>query len=102
MMNLLDRILGREPNSARQAKERMKLVLIHDRTDLSPAALASLKDELIEGPPLPAAEKGDRIARNAGTGRLRWRKVRGPFQQRQGNHDTGTAAGQPEYCGGVG
>ena len=26
----------------------MKLVLIHDRTDLSPTALASLKDELIE------------------------------------------------------
>jgi cell division topological specificity factor len=48
MMNLLDRILGREPSSAHQAKERMKLVLIHDRTDLSPTALASLKDELIE------------------------------------------------------
>jgi cell division topological specificity factor len=48
MMNLLDRILGREPSSARLAKERMKLVLIHDRTDLSPTALASLKDELIE------------------------------------------------------
>ena len=48
MMNLLDRILSREPRSAHQAKERMKLVLIHDRTDLSPTALASLKDELIE------------------------------------------------------
>ena len=48
MMNLLDRILSRESRSAHKAKERMKLVLIHDRTDLSPTALDALKDELIE------------------------------------------------------
>jgi cell division topological specificity factor len=47
MGNFFDRILGREPKSAYQAKERMKLVLIHDRTDLSSEALAKLKDELI-------------------------------------------------------
>jgi len=47
MGNLFDRILGREPRSAFQAKERMKLVLIHDRTDLSPETLSKLKDELI-------------------------------------------------------
>ena len=34
--------------SARQAKERLKLVLIHDRTDLSPGELEALKDDLIE------------------------------------------------------
>jgi cell division topological specificity factor len=33
--------------SARSAKERMQLVLIHDRTDLTPAELESLKDDLI-------------------------------------------------------
>jgi cell division topological specificity factor len=48
MSNFLDRLLGRDQKSARQAKERMKLVLIHDRTDLSPASLDRLKDELIE------------------------------------------------------
>jgi cell division topological specificity factor len=39
--------MRREPKSARQAKERLKLVLIHDRTDLTPAALAEMKDEII-------------------------------------------------------
>ena len=47
MSNFLDRLLGRNQKSAHQAKERMKLVLIHDRTDLSPGALEMLKDELI-------------------------------------------------------
>jgi cell division topological specificity factor len=47
MPGFLDRLLGRDQRSARQAKERMKLVLIHDRTDLSPASLERLKDELI-------------------------------------------------------
>jgi cell division topological specificity factor len=47
MTSFLDRLLGKNPNSASQAKERLKLVLIHDRTNLSPDALESLKDELI-------------------------------------------------------
>ena len=34
--------------SANSAKERLQLVLIHDRTDLTPAELESLKDDLIE------------------------------------------------------
>jgi cell division topological specificity factor len=34
--------------SANNAKERLQLVLIHDRTDLTPAELEKLKDELIE------------------------------------------------------
>ncbi|MGB8213479.1 MAG: cell division topological specificity factor MinE [Anaerolineales bacterium] len=33
--------------SANSAKERLQLVLIHDRTDLNPAQLESLKDDLI-------------------------------------------------------
>ena len=48
MNKFLDMLMGREAKSARQAKERMKLVLIHDRTDLTPAMLELLKDELIE------------------------------------------------------
>ena len=46
--SLWERILGRDRKSADQAKERLKLVLIHDRTDLSPAALEELKDDLIK------------------------------------------------------
>ncbi len=34
--------------SAENAKERLQLVLIHDRTDLTPAELNALKDELLE------------------------------------------------------
>ncbi len=39
--------LFRRKKSANSAKERLQLVLIHDRTDLSPAQLESLKDALI-------------------------------------------------------
>jgi cell division topological specificity factor len=48
MFGFLDRFLGRETKSARQAKERLKLVLVHDRTDLSPGVLQVLKDDLIQ------------------------------------------------------
>ena len=40
--------LFRRKKSANSAKERLQLVLIHDRTDLTPAQLESLKDDLIE------------------------------------------------------
>ena len=39
-------LFGRK-KSANSAKERLQLVLIHDRTDLTPAQLESLKDDLI-------------------------------------------------------
>ncbi len=47
MASILERLLHREPTSARQAKDRLSLVLIHDRTDLTPAAMDQLKDDLI-------------------------------------------------------
>lgn len=47
MPGFWDRLFGREASSAQQAKERLKLVLVHDRTDISPGALEVLKDELI-------------------------------------------------------
>jgi len=34
--------------SANAAKERLKLVLIHDRTDLTPKAVDKMKNELME------------------------------------------------------
>ena len=45
-MSFFDRLFGKK-NSAESAKERLQLVLIHDRTDLTPAELDSLKDDLI-------------------------------------------------------
>lgn len=45
-MNFFDRLFGKK-NSADNAKERLQLVLIHDRTELTPAQLDLLKDDLI-------------------------------------------------------
>jgi cell division topological specificity factor len=47
MSSIIDRVFGRDKRSANQAKERLKLVLIHDRTDLAPGTMDALKDELI-------------------------------------------------------
>jgi len=44
-MSFLERFFGNK--SAKNAKERLQLVLIHDRTDLSSVALEALKDDLI-------------------------------------------------------
>jgi cell division topological specificity factor len=45
-MSLFDKLFGRK-NSADSAKERLQLVLVHDRTDLTPAEFALLRDDLI-------------------------------------------------------
>jgi cell division topological specificity factor len=47
-MKFLEILIGtRQPSSRDQAKERLKLVLVHDRIDMSPAMMQKLKDELI-------------------------------------------------------
>jgi cell division topological specificity factor len=47
-MSFLDRVgLGRR-RSADSAKERLQLVLIHDRSGLAPGKLETLKDEIID------------------------------------------------------
>lgn len=48
MSSFFKSLFGRDRKSANQAKERLQLVLIHDRTDLTPTKLNSMKDELIE------------------------------------------------------
>ncbi len=48
MSSFFESLFGRDRKSANQAKERLQLVLIHDRTDLTPTKLNSMKDELIE------------------------------------------------------
>ncbi|HZW02411.1 MAG TPA: cell division topological specificity factor MinE [Anaerolineaceae bacterium] len=48
MSGWLERVLGKSGKSADDAKERLKLVLIHDRTNLSPGEMEVLKNELLE------------------------------------------------------
>lgn len=48
MENFIQRIFSKEPSSADKAKDRLRLVLINDRTDLSGAAMENLKDDLLE------------------------------------------------------
>lgn len=48
MAGWLEWLTGQKNKSAGQAKDRLKLVLINDRTDLSPGELESLKNELLE------------------------------------------------------
>ncbi len=48
MDNFISRIFSKEPSSADKARERLRLVLINDRTDLSSDALESLKDDLLD------------------------------------------------------
>jgi cell division topological specificity factor len=48
MAGWLDRLMGNKQESANQAKERLKLVLIHDRTDLTPDKLEKMKAELLQ------------------------------------------------------
>ncbi|MEK9164919.1 MAG: cell division topological specificity factor MinE [Chloroflexota bacterium] len=47
MNSFFNRITGRQPPSKQVAKDRLKLVLIHDRTDVSPAIIEAIKDEII-------------------------------------------------------
>ncbi len=48
MAGWLEWLTGQKTKSAGQAKERLKLVLINDRTDLSSDELEVLKNELLE------------------------------------------------------
>jgi len=48
MINFLKSVLGKEaPGSKNLAKERLRLVLVHDRASVSPHLLENLKEDLI-------------------------------------------------------
>jgi len=48
-MDLLARIFGRETSRSKNiAKERLRLVLVHDRSSLSPQLLESMKEDIIK------------------------------------------------------
>ncbi len=47
-MSLFRKVLGKDEAGSREiAKERLRLVLIHDRTNISPVMLQALKADLI-------------------------------------------------------
>lgn len=49
MLEFLSRVFGRETTSSKNvAKERLRLVLVHDRANVSPELLSSLKNDLIK------------------------------------------------------
>jgi len=47
MSDWLARFTGKK-KSANEAKERLKLVLIHDRTDITSGSLEEMKDEILD------------------------------------------------------
>jgi cell division topological specificity factor len=47
-MSWLDRLLGKNETSGQKAKQRLQMVLIHDRADLPPGLLEVIKDDIIE------------------------------------------------------
>jgi len=49
-MGFWDRFLGRQASASKEvAKERLQVVLAHDRARLSPGLLDTLRDEIIRG-----------------------------------------------------
>lgn len=46
MGSFLDRITGRK-RSAKSAKERLQLVLVHDRTDMTQLEMEALRDDIL-------------------------------------------------------
>jgi cell division topological specificity factor len=48
MFEWLERMFGQKQPSADQAKQRLKLVLIHDRIDFTPGQMEKMKNELLQ------------------------------------------------------
>ncbi|MFO8237149.1 MAG: cell division topological specificity factor MinE [Prochlorococcaceae cyanobacterium] len=48
LRDLIDKLLGRQPASADTAKQRLRLVLAHDRSDLNPELLEQMRREILE------------------------------------------------------
>src|SRR5437867_3222902 len=47
MINWLSRVFGRAPSSAQIAKNRLKVVLSYDRSNLTPEMLNTLQEEIV-------------------------------------------------------
>ena len=47
LRDIINKLLGRQPASAAKARERLQLVLAHDRADLSPDLLDQMREEIL-------------------------------------------------------
>lgn len=47
-MSWFERLLGRGEKSSDVAKRRLQMVLIHDRSDVTPGLLEQIKDDIVE------------------------------------------------------
>lgn len=47
-MDILTRFFGKEGTSKDVARERLRLVLVHDRADVSPHMMDSIKEEIVK------------------------------------------------------
>ena len=48
LKDLIDKLLRRQPASAESARQRLQLVLAHDRSDLNPELLEQMRREVLE------------------------------------------------------
>ena len=48
LRDLINKLLRRQPSSANTARQRLQLVLAHDRTDLSSDLLDKMRQEILE------------------------------------------------------
>jgi len=48
LRDFIDKLLGRQAASATTAKQRLQLVLAHDRSDLNPELLEQMRREILE------------------------------------------------------
>lgn len=49
MFDLLQKIFGKEPPRSKEiAKERLRLVLVHDRVNVSPQFMETIKEDMIQ------------------------------------------------------
>ncbi|MFQ5399740.1 MAG: cell division topological specificity factor MinE [Anaerolineae bacterium] len=47
-MSWVGRLFGKQETSSKVAKQRLQMVLIHDRSDVSPGLIELIKDDIIE------------------------------------------------------
>lgn len=49
MLDFISKLLGKDNNSSKTiAKDRLRLVLVHDRSDISPQIMQELRNDLIK------------------------------------------------------
>lgn len=48
MGNLMERLMGRRHNAAKSAKDRLKVVLVTDRTQISPEEMRNMQQEILQ------------------------------------------------------